>query len=490
MNKLFCLIIILGSLKLSAQELEIKFINEPPYNADTEINLNIFLTNNTDSIVTYLDSRGPAWYSFNERWELSIDFKFTELYAVNNKFDSQFTDSIIISLAPGERNLIRSKTIPLGDAGEYRLTYEQEQGPQLVKKANADSDSTYLKSQNITPYNISKLIVFDVEPNYDTIIDDFHNMTWEEWKDYRHVKLYSRKKHFDNMHAAMIYPEDVYALKVSCKGKTEKEIKSLGQLKNLRSLVLWNYELDYFPKELTELELFELTILAKEGVVVTFPHGFSKDTSIREMRAKLYGGVPEALIDLTKLIKLDLSDCQLDSLPNLSTLKDLETLTADNAQLNEFHDLGIENLTKLKDLNLSGNRGITDIRPFLQCANLEFLVMNRTGITEIPDEIENLKKLKKLAVSNKLMYVSDSIKKLSDMRYLSFGGNRKLTQIPDSIINMKKLLHLDVSSTKIEHLPEGIAELSLEKVMIYNCECHQGKDYKALRRRLGENFKE
>jgi len=126
----------------------------------------------------------------------------------------------------------------------------------------------------------------------------------------------------------------------------------------------------------------------------------------------------------------------------------------------------------------------------LGCKSLEFLVLNRTGITEIPDDIENLCNLKKLSISNKLTAISDSIGNLSDLRYLSLGGNRSLDSIPSTILKLNKLLHLDVSSTKIKLLPEGISELPLEKVFIYNTECEQTKDYKALKKRLGEDFKE
>jgi len=152
--------------------------------------------------------------------------------------------------------------------------------------------------------------------------------------------------------------------------------------------------------------------------------------------------------------------------------------------------LGFEKLNKLENLNLSGNKKITDLTPLLKCTNLEFLVINRTSIPSIPHEIENLSKLKKLSISNGLTTISDSIGNLSDMRYLSLGGNRRLTYLPQSITKMRKLLHLDISNTKIPALPEGMAELPLEKVLIYNSECNTTKDYKELKRRLKQNFQD
>jgi Leucine-rich repeat (LRR) protein len=165
-------------------------------------------------------------------------------------------------------------------------------------------------------------------------------------------------------------------------------------------------------------------------------------------------------------------------------------LIANNTQLGSLEGVGFNQLLKLKELNLSGNKELDDLMPLLNCANLEFLTINRTRIKKIPDEIENLKKLKKLSISSGLIAISDSIGKLDDMRYLSFGGNRSLTQLPNSITKMEKLLHLDISNTKIEQLPEGVADLPLENVLIYNTNCKITKDYKALKSRLGAKFKE
>lgn len=488
------IVILLISLCFSgvviAQKIDIKIKETPPYYLNDTLHVDVFLHNTTNDSLVYFDSRGSSWDSFKENWDLNVTSQMVEILPLNNKHDHNFADSTIVTLQVGDTSLIRSHFIPLAEVGMYSLTYSQEQGPHLVQKRYADSDSTYIRSQKITAFGVSKNIKFEVQEKFDTTIHEIINMPWEEWKDYRHVKLHTRKKIFRNINAAFLYPQDVYSLAVSCNGTSAETIKRIGNFKNLRSLTLRYYELDHLPKEIAELDLYELTIVPKEGVVVDYSQGLSQNNTLRELKAKFYGGVPEQVLSLKHLIKLDVSDCPIENLPNLSSLKNLEVLIANNANLSSLNNIGLDQLPKLKEVNFSGNKAISDFNPLLKCTNLEFLVINRTSIPEVPDEIENLSKLKKLSISNKITAVSDSICNLSDMRYLSFGGNRSLTQIPDSIIKMKKLLHFDISSTKIEQLPVDLPELHLEKLYIYNSPIKITKDYKELKKRLGERFKD
>lgn len=475
-----------------AQKLEINIIQQPPiYEKDT-IDIEIYLINNTDTTLTYFDSRGPSWdESFKEIWDLSRDYQFVEILPLNNAFDYKFTDSTIITLSSGDTNLIRTKALVCEYAGSYSFTYTQEHAEKFVKKEHADQKVTDSLISTINTFKVSENIEFEVYINYDTTIYKVNDMSWDEWKDFRHTKVYTRDKFYDNIYAALKHPQDVYKLLIWCNGMDAESIMRIGRLKNLKSLTLNNYELDFFPKELTQLDLYELTILPKnEDTVIKFNQGFSKNHTIRELRVIFNDGLPDSVINLKQLEMLDISESKIGKLQRLDSLKNLEVLVANNASISTLENAGFDNMPKLKSVNFSGNKKLNTIEPLLKSENLEFIVINRTGIKTIPHEIENLYQLKKLAVSNKLTYISDSIGNLSDMRYLSFGGNRSLDSIPSSIIKMKKLLHLDLSSTNIPYLPEGISELPLEKVLIYNTDCEQTKEYKILRRKLGEAFKE
>ncbi|MBI9069547.1 MAG: leucine-rich repeat domain-containing protein [Salinivirgaceae bacterium] len=475
---------------LFAQKIDILIKEPEPYKVSQDITINIYLTNNDTSPIIYFDSRGPSWDSFVETWEMNANGKFLEILPLNGEWNGNFPDSTFITLQPGDSNLLRSKVLYLESDGEYSFTYTQEQSPKFIKKENAEHTVSDSALQNISTFKVSKNIQFKVYNTYDTVIHKYNNMTWEEWKEYRPVKLHSRKKHFDDLSTAIKHPQDVYSLTLYCNVLTADDLKRVGRLKNLKALILRNYELDYFPKEIANLDLYELTINTKNETPISFNEGLSQNNTIRELTMQIHEKFPEQLLRLNELIFLDINNSNLHELPNLESLQNLEVLIANNCHLSTLDNVGLEKLPALKDVTLSGNKKIHDITPLLNCTNLEFLVINRTNITEIPQEIENLTKLKKLSISNKLTVISDSIGKLNDMRYLSLSGNTNLDSIPQSIVNMRKLLHLELSNTNIKELPEGISELPLEKVFIYYTNLKKTKDYMLLRYRLKDEFKE
>jgi hypothetical protein len=455
------------------------------------INVEFRIINDTTFPITYFDSRGASWYSFKEEWILSIDSKFKEVFPLNGKFASNYTNTTFITLLPGEERVIRTKQFVLDRAGSYTLVYKQQQAPQFVDKTYRDSTVTDSIIATVSTFEISKMVKFEVYKSYDTTITKLNKMTWEDWREFRHAKLYSQEKHFDNMYAALKYPEDVYSLKLMCRGVGYNEIKRIGEFKNLRALTLRDYPFNTFPKELVDLKLYELTIIPIEDTVVSFPYGMSKDSSIRELTAKFYGNaIDSSVLALKELTYLNVSNCPIGEVLILGSLTDLKELVANNTGLTDIGNIDFEKLTSLKKLNLSGNRKIISLTPILECANLEFLIINRTSIEEIPDDIDNLSKLKRISISSSVIHVSDSIGNLTDLRYLSLSGNRKLDSIPNSIANLKRLIYLDISNTNINVLPSGVSELPLKQLRLYNTDCKKTKDYKTLKRQLGSGFKE
>lgn len=478
------------SLTVNAQKLIINILNNEPYWVGDTISVEIFLKNTTTDTITFFDSRGASWKCFEEKWELSASNMVQQILPMNGMWNSKFSDSLFISLFPNRDTLIRSMTIPIEREGYHSLTYTQKQSQDLIQKQNADTTVTDSIIRRVKTFNLSANSKYIAYTFYDTTITELINMNWNEWKEYRTTKVYTRDNYFDNIYAALKRPTDVYKLDMWCNKLSEFEITRLGRLKNLRSLILKEYELDTFPLELANLNLYELTIIPKKGNTVHFPYGFSTNNTLRELKVIFNSGVPETISGLTNLEVLDVSDSQTETLPYLGSLTSLQEIAADNANLNTLQGYGLESLPNLKKVNFSGNKNIKSLSPLFECSELEFLIINRTDIDSIPDDIEKLTKLKRLSVSNKLVHISDSIYKLTDMRYLSFGGNKKLEYLPGGVVNMTKLLHFDVSRTAIKELPEGISALPLEKVMIYQTECKSTLDYKKLKLKLGDEFKE
>jgi len=364
MQKYFLIIILIYSRLLAAQELSITIKETEPYYVAETITIEIYLMNTTDTLLTVFDSRGPSWESFNEGWDLSVNLRYEELLSLNTAFEGRFSDTMIRTLNPGDTILIRYKELNLKDYGDYRVTYWQEQKPDLIKKQLADFPLPDSVIQKIASFYLTDHFEFKVHKPYDTTITELVEMTWEAWKDYRHVQVYTRDHFYDNIYAALKNPQEVYALDLYCNGLTLDEIKRLSRLKNLKLLRLYNYEPDTFPEELTRLNLYELTLLPKEDKPIAFPWGFSANQTLREMRVKLFGTFPSTILEQHNLIQLDMSDSSIEGLPNLSSLKNLELLNASDCGLKSLENMGLEELPRLIDLNFSGNREINDITPY------------------------------------------------------------------------------------------------------------------------------
>lgn len=88
------------------------------------------------------------------------------------------------------------------------------------------------------------------------------------------------------------------------------------------------------------------------------------------------------------------------------------------------------------------------------------LSLSYNKLTEIPESIFNLTKLKKLNLSsNRLTELPGSIAKLTNLTTLSLWNN-KLTDIPESITKLTNLTRLDLSYNQLMKLPESIVNLT------------------------------
>jgi len=139
-------------------------------------------------------------------------------------------------------------------------------------------------------------------------------------------------------------------------------------------------------------------------------------------------------------------------------ISDLEKVT----QLNCAISLAFrgESLTKIKNISGIG---------FFK--NLEILDLSNNAVTQIPPEIKNLKKLKKLVVwgkldENKLIEFIPEIGELESLEILDFHGN-KISKLPDSIGGLKNLKVLNLSFNDLEVLPEEIGGMrNLEELFL------------------------
>ncbi|XP_047160899.1 plant intracellular Ras-group-related LRR protein 6-like [Vigna umbellata] len=204
--------------------------------------------------------------------------------------------------------------------------------------------------------------------------------------------------------------------------------------------------------------------------------------------------LPKPSLDLATISKLDLSNNNLQEIPESLTarLLNMEVLDVRSNQLKSLPN-SIGCLSKLKVLNVSGNFIEFLPKTIENCRALEELNANFNKLSKLPDTIGfELINLKKLSVnSNKLVFLPSSTSHLTSLKVLDARLNclRALPEDLENLINLEtlnvsqnfqyletlpysiglllSLVELDVSYNNIKTLPESIGCLkNLKKLSV------------------------
>jgi Leucine-rich repeat (LRR) protein len=200
----------------------------------------------------------------------------------------------------------------------------------------------------------------------------------------------------------------------------------IGQLTQLRKLIIDNNEFPQLPPEIGQLnQLRELSMDCNE--LTQLPPEIGQLTQLRElsMECNEITQLPPEIGQLKQLIELKMSDNKLTQLP------------PEIGQLRQLHrvDLSTNRLTQLP----------SEIR---QLSNVEIFSLLENQFTQFPPEILQLSKL----------------------RCLYLDGN-ELTQLPPEIGRMNSLQCLGLSNNALQNLPVEIGQLSqLEELYLQDCE--------------------
>lgn len=100
-------------------------------------------------------------------------------------------------------------------------------------------------------------------------------------------------------------------------------------------------------------------------------------------------------------------------------------------------------------------RNLTDIPARAINHDVEVLILDHNNITELPDWIANLPKLRSLSVRNNNLRNADILMYCSNLEELYLSGNKNLADLP-SLDRCKRLRVVDVVNTKINGLPVRI----------------------------------
>ncbi|XP_077215266.1 plant intracellular Ras-group-related LRR protein 6-like [Tasmannia lanceolata] len=173
--------------------------------------------------------------------------------------------------------------------------------------------------------------------------------------------------------------------------------------------------------------------------------------------------LPNPSINIGYISKLDLSNNNLQSIPESLTARLLNVVVFD-VHSNQIKSLpnSIGCLSKLKVLNVSGNLLYSFPKTLENCRALEELIANFNKLTKLPDTIGfDLINLKKLSVnSNKLAFLPLSTSHMTNLRVLDARLNC-LRALPDGLENLLKLEILNVSQNfqYLQTLPYSIGLL-------------------------------
>lgn len=129
-------------------------------------------------------------------------------------------------------------------------------------------------------------------------------------------------------------------------------------------------------------------------------------------------------------------------------------------------DVGLEELRwEPNARNRDGGYWVGFPRDAKKIIALEGLNVDNCGLTDLPMEIGNLKKLRTLwASGNKLTTIPNEICNLTSLEDVRFSENQ-INRVPEDIGNLNKLLILDLEDNLISYVPESISKLrNLERL--------------------------
>lgn len=129
---------------------------------------------------------------------------------------------------------------------------------------------------------------------------------------------------------------------------------------------------------------------------------------------------------------------------------------------NVFHQLNLTTLQYIKELyNLLKEKEAKYCEKTIgNLSNLQYLDLDGTLISSLPESIGNLSSLQYLYLCyTNISSLTDNIGNLSSLKYLDLS-HTNISSLPESIGSLLNLQDLDLRSTKISALPETIGDLS------------------------------
>ncbi|CAH8452571.1 unnamed protein product [Schistosoma turkestanicum] len=158
--------------------------------------------------------------------------------------------------------------------------------------------------------------------------------------------------------------------------------------------------------------------------------------------------LPFSVCELNNLVVLELQFNKLNSLP-----EDFGRLSCTLRQLNLGHN-------KFEDIPIS---------LFCRGSRLSYLCLDANPISEVPNEISNLKELTYLSISNcaRLLSLPEGLGSCNNLRTLKVSKN-KLSSLPKTLSNLESLRYLNLSDNDFDHFPLVVCLIPRLRVLFYD----------------------
>ena len=235
----------------------------------------------------------------------------------------------------------------------------------------------------------------------------------------------------------------------------------VGDLENLRELLLGSNPLTTLPSSIGNLAGLEV-LSANRSSLVDLPESLGRLESLEELdlsRNRLVR-LPESIGDLSSLRELDLRWNLLRDLPpSIGRLSTLERLHLQDNLLETLpEEFGA--LESLLGINVSRNP-LRELPPTVgNLRSATYLDISGTSLLVLPPELGNLPALVTLRmVDEDHEYIPAGIGQISQLKSLHLNDNR-LTDLPAELAGLQSLEELDISNNKMERLPAVVGELS------------------------------
>jgi Leucine-rich repeat (LRR) protein len=177
-------------------------------------------------------------------------------------------------------------------------------------------------------------------------------------------------------------------------------------------------------------------------------------------RHTLLTSLPGEITGCSKLRILDVQGNKLQSLPEqLGSLINLEALTVQNNALSAVPS-SIGSLVKLTTLDM-GNNGVTLLPDGIgNLTQLRSLSLHHNKLLELPSTIGTCTALTTVELNdNQLSSLPSTIGNLANVVEIELKNNQ-LTSLPAGIGNLTKITSLDLSRNQLSSIPSGIGGLS------------------------------